>query len=188
MRISTLVVLIVAAGSVAAQEASQSDRPSLQPVFNDDFSEDTRPKYKIKGDVGLQQGKLILPAGASVERTINGGPWTKVELKTKPVELTKQQPRSELRVWFLMEGATNCYVQFRQKFARGKTVYSLALIDTGEKDGKPIELVLREIVADEAELRDVSIEYRHGLVKQRGHPVYNRNRIFTIGPLMYFER
>lgn len=138
---------------------------TLQPVFSDDFSKDKRADYTIKGNVSWEPGRLTLAEGASIEQAINGGPWAKVELDLEHVPLTSEQPTSELRVWFMLDGATNCYVRLRRQLEDGTTVGSVALVDTGEKDGKPVEQVVRMVIVDDAASGTVSVEYRSGLVR-----------------------
>lgn len=163
-----MVLLLVLLGNTKiAQAQSETDNvlPRLQPVFNDNFSKDTRPDYKVIGDVSWQQGTLTLAAGTSIERAINGGPWTQVNLQLSPLELTQERPQSEVRLWFLLDEVTNCYVRLRRRLRGGKIVSSIALVDMGEKDGKPIGQVVREVVAGEIDSGDIRIEYRHGLVR-----------------------
>jgi CHAT domain-containing protein/Tfp pilus assembly protein PilF len=158
-------VALATSQPVVAQDAQKHRPPKLEPVFADDFSKDTRPDYKVTPDVGWNKGQLSLPAGASIERTINGGPWVKAKLKLAPLDLTEDRSQSEVRIWFLLDGATNCYVRLRQRLEDGKTVSSISLVDTGERDGQPIEQVVREVVAGETEPGEIRVEYRNGLVR-----------------------
>jgi tetratricopeptide (TPR) repeat protein len=155
---SVITVYCVLLATVLCHSASaqQNEPPKLEPVFSDDFSKDSRADYKVTGDVSWEPGKL---------RIINGGAWTTVRLQLEPVKLTDQRPRSGLRVWFGMEEATDCCVRLSRELRDDHVVGSVALIDTGEKDGKPIEQVVREVaVAGDAELGDIGIEYRRGVV------------------------
>ena len=139
--------------------------PTLQPLFTDDFSKDTRADYTVKGDVSWEPGRLTLAEGASTKRSIAAGPWAKVELDLEHVPLTSEQPTSELRVWFMLKGASNCYVRLRRQLEDGTTVGSVALVDTGEMDGKPTEQVVRTVIVDDPASGTISVEYRNGLVR-----------------------
>ena len=131
--------------------------PKLEPAFKDDFSKDTRSDYTVKGDVNWEAGKLTLPEGAWLERAVNGGPWAKVTLQLRPVELNEDQPQSELRIWFMLDGATPCYLRLRRASKAGRAATSIALVDTGK--------VVREVILTEEKLGDGSVEYREGLVR-----------------------
>ena len=184
MKINALVIATFSflfANALVAQDdgAKQSERkekpqnntqwPKLEAVFSDDFSTDTRSDYKIAGDVGWKQGSLTLNEGASIQRVIDdGGPWAKVELDVEWPELKKDRPEQELRIWFLLDGATPCFVRLRQESNGRKPTFSLALIETGEQDGKVVERPVREFAYAGELPQQCTIEYRHGLVNLMG--------------------
>jgi hypothetical protein len=134
-------------------------------VFSDDFSEDTRGDYVIEGEVAWEPGKLNMPEGASIGRTINGGPWAEIRLQVEPVELTTAQSVSKLLVRFNLDGATDCHVRLRRELQDGRGVASVALVDTGERDGKPIEQLVRQAALGNVAPDSLSLEYRHGLIR-----------------------
>jgi lipopolysaccharide biosynthesis regulator YciM len=150
----------------AAQEtAKTTGEHILQPVFNDDFQTDTRGAYEIAGDVKWESGKLTLGKGASIRRVINGGAWAKLELAFAGDGWGSGDEQQELQIRFVLDGATDCYVRLRNN-PDGKDGQSgsVALVDTGEQDGKPITQVVRELPLAKSSLRRLSVEYRYGLV------------------------
>ncbi|MEO1614876.1 MAG: CHAT domain-containing tetratricopeptide repeat protein [Planctomycetota bacterium] len=161
----SIVIACCLVSLATAQETKQAVEPKLIAVFNDDFSTDTRGDYEINGDVAWEPGTLTLSEGSSIKRAINGGPWAKIELDFGKDGWGSGSESQELRIWFLLDGATNCFVQFR-KSLNGKDgpTGSVALVDTGERNGQLIAEVVREMSLPKGALRSLSIEYRYGLV------------------------
>ena len=150
----------------SAQEIEKTTgEPRLQSVFNDDFQTDTRGDYEIEGDVTWESGTLTLDKGASIQREINGGAWAKVELDFAGDGWGSGDEKQELRIRFLLGGATDCYVRLRTspEGQEGQS-RSVALVDTEEQDGKPIAQVVREMPLAKGPFNRLSVEYRHGLV------------------------
>jgi CHAT domain-containing protein/tetratricopeptide (TPR) repeat protein len=152
-----------------AQESRPDAAGQLQPVFNDDFMTDTRDDYQIAGDVSWNKGQLTLAEGASITREINGGAWAKVALSLEPNNRVANQQPTELRVWFIMDGATSCFVRLQSHAPdeEGRTG-SVALIDTAVKDGMLIEQIVREQPLTKNSVHSLTLEYRHGLVRVTG--------------------
>jgi CHAT domain-containing protein/Flp pilus assembly protein TadD len=171
MRLSTAIILIVTT-SVVAQDIQPpsnpekgSSKPSkLKTVFADDFGNDTRSDYTIKGDSSWEEGRLTLAEGTLIEREINGGSRAKVTVRLESSELTPQQPQSELRVRLKLDGASDCYVRIRRQMEDGQEVSSVALIEIDEKEGKPITQLVRERELGTPASRLIMVEYRNGLV------------------------
>ena len=160
----TAVLLCVVSTSLMAR-AQSSSFPGLKPVFADDFSTDTRSEYKIAGDVSWEKGALTLSKGASIEREVDGGSWANVELQLEPVEMRDGSPPMELRIWFNLDGATNCYVRLLRKQEARTAVSSIALVDTAEQDGELVGHLVREIMLGDQACGELSVEYRNGLVR-----------------------
>ena len=150
----------------AAQETEKTTgEPKLQPVFNDDFQTDTRGEYKIAGDVTWETGTLTLGKGASIQRELNAGAWAKLELAFAGDGWGSGDEQQELQIRFLLDGATDCYVRLRKSpDEKDGQSGSVALVDAGEQDGKPIARVIREMPLAKSALRRISVEYRYGLV------------------------
>jgi hypothetical protein len=108
---STAILIGAASGQDNAHNVAEVPAAGLQPVFDDSFATDTRADYTISGDVAWSPGRLTLAEGASIERSINGGARARIQLWLEFPPLTDSQPESELRVWFILDGATNCYVR-----------------------------------------------------------------------------
>ena len=163
--------------SVAAQEKNveqseneqtvhnEAEWPELEPVFSDDFSKDSTPDYKIEGDVVWKEGVLSLNEGSSMERKIDGGPWVKVALDLERMELTEIPPEQELKIWFILNNSTDCYVRIRTEYDGKKCVGLMALVEIGEKEGVPVEGVVRESKTLDPLLNSITIEYRQGYVE-----------------------
>ncbi len=162
-----LAVIALTALVGAAQEPQSLTAPidsALQTSFEDDFLQDTRADYTIRGEVAWRPGRLTISEGASIEWPINGGERAKVELRLAEAWPPSTDKPAEVRLWFLLNGATNCYVRLKRGASddAGQTA-TIALVDTGEKDGQPIEQVVRERPLSEM-LNRLTIEYRRGLV------------------------
>jgi CHAT domain-containing protein/Flp pilus assembly protein TadD len=166
MRTTATVVYLLFSIILSKSAFAQQNEPrKLEPVFSDDFSADTRGAYEIEGEVSWEPGKLTLAEGASISREIDGGAWAEVEMKFGDTGWPAGAEAAEFRIWFLLDGATNCCVRFRRQSQDGKPGASVALIDTGEKDGEPIEVLVRESVLNQSRLSDLQVIYRRGLVR-----------------------
>ncbi len=167
-RIKLMLLCVLAAYPVMGQDEPELQKApahiKLEPVFIDDFSIDSRSDYTSEGNVDWKNGQLILDADSSIEREINASPWAKIELELDWPELTVEQPEQELRIWFRLDGVSDCYVRLQSKLVDGKPVCSFALIDTKKQDGKLIEQAIRTKPHTTIEPQKVDIEYRHGLV------------------------
>ncbi len=139
--------------------------PSLKPVLCDDFGHDTRGDYTIRGDVSWEKGKVTLGRDAAILRRLNSGAWVKVELDVELSKRTAEQPRSELRVWFLFYRAAGCYVRLQTTFSDGQQKATLAVVDNDKRDGKLVAKVVRQTRLHNADINRLTIEYRHGLVQ-----------------------
>lgn len=170
MRLSLLSTLLLLASGIRAG-AQQFEPPKLEPVFSDDFAEDTRADYELTGDVSWERSELKLGEGSSVERVINGGAWTKVRLDLAKADVVGKHSQAELRVYLRMDGATDCYVQLQRK-AEGGTG-TIALVDILAEGGmvrfgaKEKHTTIREITIDKMALGDVTVAYRRGVVLVR---------------------
>jgi len=162
---SLLLVVFVSPHSAAAQESATPAADELQPVFSDDFSSDTRGDYTIGGDVLWEAGRLTLQPDASLGRTITAGARVRVDLTLEQPELTAENPQSELQVWFDLNEATDCFVRLRRSLTDQGVQATVALFDTGEQDGRPVTILVREVTIDNADTRRLSVEYRHGQVQ-----------------------
>ncbi len=162
--IALLLALLVAQCSVDAQDATTSTADELQPVFNDDFSKDTRGDYTIAGDVIWEAGHLTLQPDASFRRSFKAGARVRVEMTLDWPELTKEQPESALLVWFGLQGTTGCFVLVYRELTEHGPTASVSLSVTGEEGGKLVPVLVREVLLDKAEVRQLAVEYRHGLV------------------------
>ena len=110
---SFYIAMFLFVGQGQAQESPVDALPKLQPVFGDDFSTDTRPDYRITGEVSWEKGQLTLAEGALITRQINGGAWAKVILRLAPVEAAPGSEVREVRLWFMLKGASDCFVRLR---------------------------------------------------------------------------
>lgn len=157
MKIAALI-LVSFCSLAAAQE------PKLDPVFNDDFSKDTRADYTVKGDVEWKAGRINLSPNASLNRKVGQSQWARVRLNLACPKLSEQNPVSEVRVWFILEGPINCYIRLRRELKAGRISGSAALVATREVEGKPL---LQELLRQsdwEPTDTSLTVEYRSGLV------------------------
>lgn len=96
---------------------------------------------------------------------MNGGPWAKVELDFADGSWGSGDENLELRIWFLLDGATDCYVRLRKNSeSNDGQAGSVELVDTGVENGQPIEQVVRERSLSKKNLNCLTVEYRYGLV------------------------
>ena len=165
LHVAFLSSVLIGAAFGQTDNPAPNSPPTLESVFSG------RLRYRHSGRLqsyrAKSRGNLEVshsPRGASIERRINGGSWATVNLRLEPKTLTEDETQSEIRVWFMLEGATPFYVRLRSALENGEPVQSIALVDTGEKDGIPIEQLVREMVVDNAELSNVQVEYRKGLI------------------------
>jgi len=159
--IKSFMLLLVFAASTPLL-AQQNEPPKLKPVFNDDFSKDTRGEYEIEGEIRWESGTLTLSEGASIKRAIKGGAWAQVELDLGDGGWGAGDEKLELQIRFLLDGATDCYV--RLQTSENGQADSVALLDTGKQDGEPITQVVREMPLAKGTLSRITVEYRYGLV------------------------
>ena len=170
MKVAFLIAFSFASFSIAfhaqAQEAdkSSSTPPKLEPVFTDDFSKDSRADYKIEGDVEWEQDHLTLREGASIQRLVSADSWVRLELGAEYFGLKAGENLSEFRVWFGLNEATDCYVQFRWEIRDGKKVHSLALVDTEDLHGELRKRIVRKQNVINSKPATLNIQYRYGLV------------------------
>ncbi len=160
----TIFLLRVASAQVRDGEFDISTEPKLKLVFTDDFRIDSRSDYRIDGDVGFSEGELILGKDSSIEREIGGSPWAKIELDLKWPDLTVERPQQELRIWFRLDGASDCYVLLKRELQDGKPVCSSALMDTVAREDELIHKTVRKVSHSDATTKTISFEYRYGLV------------------------
>lgn len=161
---ASLLFASILASTLDAQQTAREPEPSrnleLKPVFDDDFSKDTRSDYQIEGDVDWEQGKLTLPEGASIKREIHGGSWAEIEVDFGEDGWPKEQDVAELQIWFYLEGATDCFVRIR-KATNG---FSVTLFDTREEDGQSVPQVIGEMWTKTGKTQELNVVYRNGLV------------------------
>jgi len=157
----TILCLFFAAVQSRPALALQQKPPQLERVFSDDFSSDTRADYESDGDLVWKSGRLTLSEGASIERSVNAGAWVKSE-----VGFAAWAPApSELRIWFLLDEATDCYVRVVRGVADDSDVSSkVALVDTDENGNEYPPRVVREVPWPVSKPDAITVEYRHGLV------------------------
>ncbi len=176
------------AAPVEAESADPAADLQLTSVFADDFRQDTRKDYTLDGNVRWQPGQLTLAERASIRRAIDGGPWARLELDVKFPTSSEETAQSELRIWLELDGTTNCYVRLRNTHADGKPMTSVALIDTDEQGGKPVELMIRETHLPRLSGR-LQIEYRYGMVGVSfGHDAVFAARIINGNATVAFVR
>ena len=138
--------------------------PQLESVFRDDFSMDSRNNYEIKGDVKWEPGKLTMAGGSSIQRTIKGGAWAKLELDVEWPDLSGDRPQQEVRIWFTFQGATNCFIRFRQELKAEQPFSSVAVVDTNDETNEQVVELVRESSAEALLPSSLVVEYRYGLV------------------------
>ena len=143
--------------------AAQTGRPELSPVFSDRFAADSRTHYTIRGDVSWKPGRWTLSEGASVRRSISGGYWSAVTLQRLWEESDRARPGT-WRLWFHLEGATDCFVRFRDFDSDENPTASVAIVDTASKDGMVAESVVREVAPVKSGYIDIRVEYRRGVI------------------------
>ena len=147
--------------------SSDVSAPKLELKFEDEFAADTRSDYKIssvEGAVGWEKGKLVLAEGAILQRNLDVGPWVKIELDLEWPEPAGDSSVNELQIWFILDGATNCFVHCRREITNGNAIVRLALVDTQEKDGKSLEQIVRKEEVPGSAPESIAIQYRHGMV------------------------
>ena len=169
--ISLLLAVLVLPCSVEAQDAVTSTTDELQPIFSDDFIKDTRGDYTISGEVSWKAGHLTLPGDTSIGRAIHAGAWVRVDLSLDLPQPTAEHPESELQLWFDLNEATDCFVRLRRTLTDQGSSVSVALFDTGEKDGKPVSVLIREAALASAAIERLIIEYRYGLAQVKADNV-----------------
>ncbi len=165
-----LVSTAVCGTNLLADEPQGADTlgvTQLKPAFSDDFSTDTRGDYEIEGDVNWEPGKLTLQPDALITRKVDGGAWAKVELAFTPPETpAENQPPAVLDVWFVLDGATPCFLRIMiPNDPKDDDSATLSLLDTMDRDGKRVAILIRETRLAVKDLDSLTIEYRHGLVR-----------------------
>jgi CHAT domain-containing protein len=168
MRSFTVMILSVVLLFQHVQSASGQtyEPPKLEPVFSDDFTEDSRGSYEIEGDVMWAPRRLTLAEGTSITREVDSGAWARVELKIAEGDPTENIVPPELRIWLLLDGATSFIVRLRRHAVNADGLTgSIALLDMAEADVDPIVKVVREQPLRGGEIGNLTIQYRHGLVE-----------------------
>jgi CHAT domain-containing protein/Tfp pilus assembly protein PilF len=145
--------------------AQQDAAPQLQPAFSDEFGTDTRAEYEASGDVTWDQGRLTLNEGALITHEIQGGAWAQVALDLAEAGWPRGGEAAEMRIWFRLTGATDCFLRFRRTETRRLTT---ALVDTGEDAGQPVSHLVREQTAPRPTVRRIVLTYRNGHITVRG--------------------
>jgi tetratricopeptide (TPR) repeat protein len=137
----------------------------LQPVFSDDFSEDTRGDYEPQGDILWEAGKLTLSDGASLERTFKGGPWTRMEVEFESGNGTANAESAEVRLWLRLAGAPDCIVCLDQQDKQTERGFDkVALKRASDGSGDAVPRLIRESNL-EADVQRLTIDYRHGVAR-----------------------
>lgn len=142
-------------GPVCAQgQAPESTPPTLRLLFSDDFGQDTRATYRLKGDVAWRQNTLVLSQESAVQRAITGGFRVQVDVIVEPApELAKAAH------WMLgldLGKGERCRVRVRRM---GEDT-DVAVAHITEK---ATEKVLRS-TRHAGPLSELTVEFRHGLV------------------------
>ncbi len=158
------------ASALATETASKlpfAVPPELTTVFRDDFERDTRSEYVVQGDVVWTSGKLSLSSHASLERSLHSGPWARLSFQIDSLTVTPDQSLQELRVWLLLDDATDCCVSVQRHSGADGRAGRLVVFDTVEQDGEVSEIAVREmpLSAEHVGQCQWTIEYRYGLVR-----------------------
>lgn len=167
MRTAATAIVLLFLVTTPGRSASAHDDVSLElrSVFHDDFRTEPGGDDTLQGDVAWTPGMLTLGEGASITREFRGGARVKVELAFNNASVASADDSTELRVWFLLDGATDCFVRLRTS-PDGETgrAASLALLDTGERDGQLVSQLVRETPLPNGDWSRLTIAYRHGRV------------------------
>ena len=170
VRVISLMVLFLATdccGQTTNETYTKQEPPKLELAFSDDFSQDTRSNYTIKGDVSWEQGKLALSDGASIACEINGAAWAELELDLHFPELTEDGQTSELRISFDMgDSATACYISLSQHRSEGNVSSKICCYETGGQFGeKPTAKLVRQMAIKGRLVGGLwKLKYRKGLI------------------------
>lgn len=159
-----LFSFLLSAQQTDPTDSDSDDHPDMESVVNDRFTTDTRDNYTIDGNATWQPGLLTLDAGTSLEKAIDAESRVKVDLSFERQKATSSQPTWEMCLWFLPDGATNCFVRLRSTLTQQGTEASVALVDTGQQDGRQIQQVVRSVQLNDQSFQRIGIEYRYGLV------------------------
>jgi len=163
-----LILACLLLSSAFPQDGVPSSEPAkfkLTPVAEDTFQSDTRSAYEVSGGTSWEKGRLSLAKGASITREINGGAWAQIRLNLNQSPPATSNTPAELRLWFVLNGQTNCFVRLRQEFRNETAVSAVAVIDTGLQDEQTVEQLIREASFEDNELQDLTITYRYGMIK-----------------------
>ncbi|MFT5328024.1 MAG: hypothetical protein ACI8P0_005931, partial [Planctomycetaceae bacterium] len=167
LRLALFVFVLSSLPSIG-QETTRSDMASdveLRPVFSDDFSSDSLPDYQVKGEVAWEKGRLKL-TDASISRSLEVGSRVKVAVDLEFSTLTRDGEESMMMLELALDGATNCYVGWRQMRAKGQVVSKVEIFDTVPKGGKSSFKRIR-VWSDSHPLKSGAwlIDYRYGLLQ-----------------------
>ena len=86
--------------------------PKMRPIFEDDFSVDSRDQYSSKGKLDWEQGQLTLRPGAFLERPVAGGTRARFKLEIEGFSRTFD-PTAEVRLWIDLDGAGSCVLRLQ---------------------------------------------------------------------------
>jgi hypothetical protein len=116
----------IAYGHDDAATSNALNGPALKPLFEDNFTNDTRTDYDIAGDAAWQDGRLTLKQGGSITRSFKCGTRARVgevkgrdsivrsTLRATPLSILKRRntaflgltrPNGEAAVEYLPDGS-----------------------------------------------------------------------------------
>ncbi len=180
-------------------DAPYANPPKLEMLFEDDFSTDTRGKYKISGpddSVTWEPGKLTLNEGAVLARDVNANDWIEIEFDLQFAALTADGQKSEFKIELNLEPATDSYVVLYRERTGDAVRSRIAIYDlpeTEEAAGVIVPELVRQVEFDQ----DLpsgrwQITYRNGLwrVVSMGHSLrllgHIQNGVVEVGEIRVF--
>ncbi len=136
-------------------DAPYANPPKLEMLFEDDFSTDTRGKYKISGpddSVTWEPGKLTLNEGAVLARDVNANDWIEIEFDLQFAALTADGQKSEFKIELNLEPATDSYVVLYRERTGDAVRSRIAIYDlpeTEEAAGVIVPELVRQVEFDQ---------------------------------------
>jgi CHAT domain-containing protein/Flp pilus assembly protein TadD len=169
-----LVVLLVISqiGRVGLADDKPKKKPQapskLQPIFSDDFKKNSLDQYQVKGELNWKAGKLELSPGASISRSFEVGSRFEITAWLEFPELQQDDEESHTMMLIDLVGASDCFVEWRQKRTDGKTTAKVSILDIVPKDGKSSIKIVRTVhVLERLKSGSWFVEYSHGVVHVR---------------------
>ena len=166
-----LMIFIVNQVSVSALQVEEKDRrpfnrpPKLELMFEDEFKQDSRSEFSVKGDIQWKQNTLELGNDAVLLRKLDAGAWIEIKCDFSFKELAPNG-KAKIKICIDFDGIRDGCVVFEQKLI-GEDVSSRIAIEQASTLLTPKQNEIAELssIGFDSGLpnEEWTIEYRYGL-------------------------